>query len=108
MGQARGTGGVPDALLDRVGGAKELWEAIAKQAGLAVEFREAGFDPESLKSITRPRKIFRRGGKVSLLDALEEIQPYAAGYILESDRIIILSGNEAQAFWREWWAAEKR
>lgn len=98
-----------DRVLERpvYGTAKELTTLLGREAGLAVEGPPEG-------SSLRPTweqyhlRLQEWGRPLSLLEALERIRHARWAFILESDRIRVLSPVDAGKFWTDWWAKEKK
>jgi hypothetical protein len=95
--------------LDRAvyGTASELTAMIATQAGLVVEGPPQG---SSLLPTWQNYhlRLQEWGRPLSLLEALERLRHSRWAFVLESDRIRVLSVADAGKFWNEWWAKEKK
>ncbi len=100
---------------DLTGTPAEILQKILGRAGLGVEVTNPVLLAKEDFSDTL-HWVWRRNGRTSLLDALEEILPaYLAPdrprlilerprLILERDRLRVVFHDEAREFWKAWWA----
>ncbi len=91
--------------MDLEGTTLDVVEAIARHAGLQVEWSDACFEEHETWT-WKPQWVRPRLRRVSLRECLETVAGGRFQFVLESDRIRILSRDEALAFWRGWWARD--
>jgi hypothetical protein len=89
------------------GTAKELATLIAREAGLSLDGPPAG-SPILPTWQNYHQRLQEWGRPLSLLEALERLQHTRWTFVLESDRIRVLSPGDAGKFWSDWWAKEKK
>lgn len=89
------------------GTAKELATLIAKEAGISLEGPPAG-SPVLPTWENYHLRLQEWGRPLSLLEALERLQHSRWAFVLEKDRIRVLSPVDARKFWDDWWAKEKK
>jgi HEAT repeat protein len=89
------------------GTAKELVTMIANEAGLSVEVPPAG-SPVLATWENYHLRLQEWGRPLSLLEALERLQHSRWAFVLEGDRIHVMSPVDARKFWIDWWAKEKK
>jgi HEAT repeat protein len=83
-----------------------VWEELVKTVDLELELVRPVGDTERRRLEQRMR-VLNRQGTVSVLEVLEDtVGPYE--FILEPGRIRLVRRPEALAFWKAWWAAEKK
>jgi hypothetical protein len=87
----------------RFGTRREALEALAGEAGLAVELGKPV--PEDVEAWLDRKPEGAGGTALAALEALFQGAP--AEFVLESDRIRVFSVRRALLFWRIWWDKEK-
>lgn len=89
------------------GSAVQALQSLSERCGLALEGPEG--DGESrVEWRLRPVWISADGGQRSALDALREIVTAPYEFVLDVDRVRILSRKRAQDLWFAWWAEEQK
>ncbi len=87
---------------------RKLGELIAAQLGLKWDASALG-SAEEKPWLPGYTEVQPRGWAVRDLDlALSGVHSEGYEYVLESDRIRLLPRDKALAFWKDWWAREKR
>jgi HEAT repeat protein len=87
---------------DLEGSGRALIEALALEAGLRLEVREARGDPERDWAVM-PQTVRCRGGITRLRDAIGECLPSDLfGFVLEADLLRVLSRSDAVGVWKAW------
>jgi hypothetical protein len=86
---------------DLQGWGPHIEELLPQEAGMPVEISVHG--REILENWEWERAISCEEGRATLLESLEQLTCEGCQYIVETDRIRVVSHAEALAFWREWW-----
>jgi len=92
------------AVLDKdvEGSAAEVLVELAERASTCAEIGSEAADHPSLKPF---RRIFAATRKRSVLEVLNSLD---VDFVLEPDRIRVLSADQARAFWTEWLADQRK
>jgi len=76
-------------------------EVLVDLSERAVMCADIGQEVADLPALTSFRRIFAAARKRSVLEVLNSLD---VNFVLESDRIVILTPDQAKAFWAEWLA----
>jgi hypothetical protein len=87
---------------DLEGRGKEIEEQWSREAGVSFDNSRA-VEALRLLEVDDWSRILSNGGRANLWEAMMESALSSYEFILERDRIRIVSRQEALAFWRKWW-----
>jgi hypothetical protein len=87
----------------RDGTNRELAEDVARQAGLAVDW-SAHLTPDQVRELAEKRgaESWRWKARMSVHEVFRYLLPDTCDFILEAERVRVVTREEVLAFWRAW------
>jgi HEAT repeat protein len=90
-----------------LGSVQQVLDALLKPAGIALD--DAAVRGEAWnKFLESPQGFDAHPGCDSVMYALQQLLSDPYDFVLEADRLRIISRDQAPAFWKSWWAEQQK